>query len=351
MSDTRAYAMHSAEDRLAPHAIERRAPGPRDVVVEIDYCGICHSDIHFARNDWGNAMYPAIPGHEIIGRVSAVGDQVKDHAVGDLVGVGCLVESCKTCEACEDDEEQYCEKGWTGTYGSKDPHLGGPTFGGYSERIVVREDFVLTVPDNLDPAGVAPLLCAGITTYSPLKHWNVGPGQKIGVIGLGGLGHMGVKLARAMGAHVVMLTTSPEKAKDAERLGAHEVLVTKDKDQMKAHAGSFDFLLNTVPVAHELNGYVGLLHRNGTMVIVGAIDSFDGVHTGGLIMGRKRIAGSLIGGIAETQEMLDFCGEHGITADIELTAIEDVNEAWEKVVSGDVRYRYVIDMASLKKSG
>jgi uncharacterized zinc-type alcohol dehydrogenase-like protein len=346
-AQTQAYAAEDKDAPLRPLTIERRDVGPRDVAIDIEFCGICHSDIHFARNDWGNATYPAVPGHEIVGTVTEVGAEVTGFSAGQRVGVGCLVDSCGRCGACEDQEEQYCENGWTGTYGSKDPILGGPTFGGYSKRIVVKDDFVLRVPGVLDPKGVAPLLCAGITTYSPLKHWKVGPGQRVGVIGLGGLGHMGVKFAAAMGAHVVMLTTSPEKAQDAERLGAKEVLVTTDKAQVKAAKGSFDLLLNTVPVAHELNGYVDLLSRNGTMVIVGAIEPFDGVHTGGLIMGRKRIAGSLIGGIAETQEMLDFCAEHGIVSDVEMTSMEAVNEAWERVVKGDVKYRFVIDMATL----
>jgi len=345
----RAYAAQSPDDALSPFGIERREVGARDVAIEIDYCGICHSDIHFARNDWGNAAYPAVPGHEIVGRVTKVGAEVEGFAPGDLVGVGCLVQSCRHCSACEDHEEQYCEQGPVMTYGSTDPVLGGPTFGGYAESIVVREDFVLRVPGNLDPKGVAPLLCAGITTFSPLRHWKVGPGDKVGVIGLGGLGHMGVKFAAAMGAHVVMITTSPEKAEDAERLGAHEVLVSKDRAQMKAHRNSFDFLLNTVPVGHDLNGYLSLLRRNGTMVIVGAIEPFDGVHSGGLVAGRKRIAGSLIGGLKETQEMLDFCGEHGIVSDVEMTSMQDVNAAWDRVVAGDVHYRFVIDMASLRE--
>ena len=347
---TKAYAVQDPDAPVRPHTIERREPGARDVAIRIDWCGICHSDIHYARNDWGGAKYPAVPGHEIVGTVTAVGAEVSSHAVGDTVAVGCMVESCKQCSACEDGDEQYCERQMTMTYGSTDPYLGGPTFGGYAEDIVVREDFVLRVPGNLDARGVAPLLCAGITTYSPLKHWEVGPGQKVGVVGLGGLGHMGVKFAHAMGAQTVMITTSPEKAEDAERLGADEVLVSKDKDQMKRHASSFDFILNTVPVAHPLNPYLSLLKRNGTMVIVGAIEAFDGVHTGGLIGGRHRLAGSLIGGIAETQEMLDFCGEHGIVSDVEVTDMAGVNEAWERVVAGDVRYRFVIDVDTLREA-
>ena len=344
---TKAYGVTEQDAPVAPLSIERRELRPRDVAIEIDYCGVCHSDIHYCRNDWHNARYPAVPGHEIVGRVTAVGDEVSGHAVGDLVAVGCLVESCQECEACEDGDQQYCERGAIQTYGSKDPVLGGSTFGGYSGAIVVREDFVLKVPERLDPAAVAPLLCAGITTYSPLKHWNVGPGDKVGVVGLGGLGHMAVKFAHAMGAHVVMITTSPEKAEDAERLGAKEVLISTDQEAMKAHRASFDVIVNTVPVAHPLNPYLALLSRNGTMVIVGAIEPFDGMHSGQLIGNRRRLAGSGIGGLEETQEMLDFCGEHGIVSDIEMTDIEVINEAWTRVVDGDVKYRFVIDMKSL----
>ena len=348
-----ALGVTAADAPVAPLTIERRAPSPRDVVVEIDYCGICHSDIHYARNDWHNARYPAVPGHEIVGRVVETGNEVSGFSVGQTVAVGCMVESCRTCAPCRDGEEQFCERGATLTYGSDDPyagdpHAGGVTHGGYSSRIVVREDFVLRMPDGLDPARAAPLLCAGITTYSPLKHWDVGPGAKVGIIGLGGLGHMGVKFAHAMGAHTVMLTTSPEKASDAERLGADEVLVTTDRAAMKAHRSSFDLLLNTVPVSHDLNGYLGLLDRNGVMVVVGAIDRFDGLHSGSLLRNRRRLAGSMIGGIRETQEMLDFCAERGVLPDVEMTTPEAVNEAWKKVIAGDVRYRYVIDMRGLR---
>ena len=355
---TKAYGVRDAEAALAPMTIERRAVGARDVAIRIDWCGICHTDIHIARDDWGGSKYPVVPGHEIVGTVTAVGAEVAGHAVGDRVGVGCMVASCKACGACEDGDEQFCEVRTVMTYGSDGPASDGPvsggpvsgghTHGGYSSDIVVREDFVLRVPEGLDPKGVAPLLCAGITTYSPLRRWGVGEGDKVGIVGLGGLGHMGVKFARAMGARVVMITTSPEKAGDAGRLGADEVLVSKDPDQMKRHAGSFDFILNTVPVPHPLNPYLDLLARNGTMVIVGAIEAFDGVHSGGLVRGRKRLAGSLIGGIAETQEMLDFCGEHGIASDVEVTDMRDVNAAWARVVNGDVRYRFVIDMATLR---
>ena len=341
---TQAFGVTDKDAPVTPLTIERRAPGPRDVVIEIDYCGVCHSDIHYARNDWHNARYPAVPGHEIVGRVTEVGGDVSGFSVGQTVAVGCMVESCRACEPCEDGEEQFCEQGMVMTYGSDDTYSGGVTHGGYAERIVVREDFVLRMPEGLDPAQAAPLLCAGITTYSPLKHWDVGPHSKVGVIGLGGLGHMGVKFAHAMGARVVMLTTSPEKAADAERLGADEVLVTTDRAAMKEHKSSFDLLLNTVPVAHDLNGYLGLLDRNGVMVIVGAIEPFDGLHSGSLLRNRRRLAGSSIGGIRETQEMLDFCAEKSILPDVEMTTPDALNEAWEKVVQGDVRYRYVIDM-------
>ena len=348
MNQAQAFGVTDKDAPVAPLTIERRAPGPRDVVIEIDYCGVCHSDIHYARNDWKNARYPAVPGHEIVGRVTELGSEVADFSVGQTVAVGCMVESCRACEPCEDGEEQFCERGMVMTYGSDDTYSGGVTHGGYAERIVVREDFVLRMPDGLDPAQAAPLLCAGITTYSPLKHWDVGPHSKVGVIGLGGLGHMGVKFAHAMGAHVVMLTTSPEKAEDAERLGADEVLVTTDRAAMKAHQSSFDLLLNTVPVAHDLNGYLGLLARNGVMVIVGAIEPFDGLHSGSLLRNRRRLAGSSIGGIRETQEMLDFCAAEGVLPDVEMTTPDRLNEAWERVVAGDVRYRYVIDMRGLR---
>lgn len=344
---TSAYAVHSADDALAPLAIERRALLSNDVAIDISYCGVCHSDIHTAHNDWGRTQYPCVPGHEIIGRVSEVGASVTAFKAGDVVGVGCLVDSCKQCEACLEGDEQYCLKGATQTYNSKDPHQGGPTFGGYSNHIVVRDEFVLRIPDNLDERAVAPLLCAGITTWSPLAHWKIGEGHKVGVIGLGGLGHMGVKFARALGAHVTMITTSPEKGEDAKKLGAHDVLLSTDKAQRKAAMGRFDFLLNTIPVAHDLNGYLALLNRNGTMVIVGAIEPFDGLHSGQLLANRRSLAGSGIGGLKETQEMLDFCGEHGIVSDIEMVDMQNINEAWDRVVSGDVKYRFVIDMASL----
>ncbi len=343
-----AYGTDAADAPLAPMTIPRRATGAEDVRIEIDFCGVCHTDIHIARNDWGRSSYPIVPGHEIVGHVTEIGSAVTRFAVGDTVAVGCMVDSCRTCPACADGEEQFCEAGFTATYGREDLKMPGHlTYGGYSTAVTVDQAFVLRVPEGLDPAGAAPLLCAGITSYSPLAHWGVGPGQKVGVIGLGGLGHMGVKLAHAMGAEVVMITTSPEKGADATRLGAKSVLISKDHGAMEAAAGSFDFLLNTIPVGHDTTPYLGLLKRNGTMVLVGAIEPLE-VHGGGLIRGRKRLAGSLIGGIAETQEMLDFCGQHGIVSDIELIGMDAINGAWERVISGDVKYRFVIDLASLR---
>ncbi len=347
MSKINAYAAQSNDADLKPFDIKRREILPDDVKIEIEYCGVCHSDIHQVRNDWGNSKYPVVPGHEIIGRVTEVGKNVSGFKKGDLVGVGCMVDSCQKCDSCKEDLEQYCENGMTATYNGPDNHLGGHTFGGYSEMIVVNQKFVLNVPENLDTKAVAPLLCAGITTWSPLRQWNVKKGDKVGVIGLGGLGHMGVKFASALGAHVVMITTSPSKIDDAKKLGADEVLISKDAEEMKKHQGSFDFLLNTVPVGHDTNPYIGLLKRDATMVLVGAIDDID-VHGGGLVMGRKRVAGSLIGGIKETQEMLDFCGEHDIVSDIEMINIQNINKAYERVVNSDVKYRFVIDMKSLK---
>ncbi len=345
------YATHSATSELAPFTFERRDPRPMDVVIDILYCGICHSDIHFARNEWGWTEYPFVPGHEIIGRVAAIGGDVTTFKPGDLVGVGCLVDSCRYCASCGDGLEQYCENGFTGTYGGDDKIGGTPhpkTFGGYSEKITVDERFVLRIPDNLDPAAAAPLLCAGITTYSPLRHWKVGPGQKVGIIGLGGLGHMGVKFAHAMGAHVVMITTSPKKGEDARKLGADEVLLSQDAAAMEAAQNSFDLLLNTIPVGHDVDPYMALLKRDGTMVLVGAVEPLTRVDGVPFIFSRRSMAGSLIGGLPETQEMLDFCGEHNITCDIETIAIKDVNAAYDRTVKGDVKYRFVIDMASLK---
>ncbi|MTI21486.1 NAD(P)-dependent alcohol dehydrogenase [Fulvivirga sp. RKSG066] len=350
MTQVKAYAAKSAEEDLKPFELERRGTKADDVKIDILYCGVCHSDLHQVKNDWKNSRYPVVPGHEIIGKVLEVGENVKDFKEGDLVGVGCMVDSCQECSACKDDLEQFCENGATFTYNSPDPHLGGHTFGGYSEQVVVDKEFVLKVPENIDSKGAAPLLCAGITTYSPLKHWNVKKGDKVGVIGLGGLGHMGIKFANAMGAHVVMITTSPGKSEDAKKLGADEVLISKDEEQMDKHAGSFDFLLNTIPVGHDMNPYLGLLKRDSTMCLVGAIEPLDPMHGGGVIMGRKRVAGSLIGGIKETQDMLDFCGEHNIVSDIEMIDMQNINDAYKRMQKSDVKYRFVIDMKSLKNS-
>jgi len=344
----KAYGTKAADAQLDAIEIQRRTPSAGDVHIEITYCGVCHSDIHTARNEWLNSVYPVVPGHEIIGRVLEVGPDVSRFKAGDLVGVGCMVDSCQECNPCKQDLEQFCAEGCTFTYNSPNPHLGGRTYGGYSTHIVVREEFVLKVPENIDEKAAAPLLCAGITTWSPLKHWNVGKGDKVGIVGLGGLGHMGIKFANALGAHVVMITRSSGKAKDAEELGAHEVLLSTDGDAMKAHANSFDFILNTIPVGHEMDPYIGLLKIDATMVLVGAVEPLKPFHGGGIMMGRKRIAGSLIGGIRETQEMLDFCGEHNVVCDIELIPMQQINQAYERVVNSDVKYRFVIDMQSLK---
>lgn len=348
MSKAISYAAVSAKEKLAPFKFERREVGAKDIQIEILFCGVCHSDLHTARNEWQNAVYPVIPGHEIVGRVTSVGADVKAFKVGDLAGVGCLVDSCGVCEDCKDGLEQYCDQE-VFTYNSPDKHTGKMTYGGYSNQIVVDEHFVLHISEKLDLAAVAPLLCAGITTYSPLKHWKIGPGSKVGIVGLGGLGHMGVKLAHAMGAHVVLFTTSSNKVEDAKRLGADEVVISKNPDEMKAHTKSFDFILNTVAAAHNLDIFTELLKRDGTMCLNGVPEhAHPSPSIGNLIFKRRQIAGSLIGGIKETQEMLDFCAEHNITSDIELINIQDVNEAYERMVKGDVKYRFVIDMASLK---
>ncbi len=347
---SKGYATHSATAELQPFAFERRDPRPQDIVISIAYCGICHSDIHSARNEWGRTSYPFVPGHEIVGRVAAVGKHVTGFKVGDLAGVGCLVDSCRICFSCEAGLEQYCDNGFTGTYGGEDKIGGTPhsmTFGGYSDTITVDQRFVLHIPENLDLASAAPLLCAGITTYSPLKHWNVGPGLRVGVIGLGGLGHMGVKFAHAMGAHVTMITTSPSKGADARKLGADGVLISKDAEAMRHARDSFDFLLNTIPVGHDVDPYMALLKRDATMVIVGSVEPLKRVDGIPLIFRRRSLAGSLIGGLRETQEMLDFCGQHGIVCDIERISIKDVNKAYDRTVRGDVKYRFVIDMATL----
>lgn len=348
MIKTLGYAAQGATTPLNLHAFERREPGPRDVQIEIRYCGVCHSDLHTVRNEWQNAVYPVIPGHEIVGRVTHVGGEVTLFKVGDLAAVGCMVDSCGTCPDCREGLEQYCQNEIVFTYNSPDPHTGKMTYGGYSSRIVVDERFVLRVPDSLDPAAAAPLLCAGITTYSPLRQWKVSPGQKVGVVGLGGLGHMAVKFAHALGARVVLFTTSPGKTEDARRLGANEVVVSKNPEEMKPHVGSFDFILNTVAAPHNLDAYLELLKRDGTMCLVGAPDHpHPAPHVFNLIFKRRRLAGSLIGGIRETQEMLDFCAQHGIVSDIEIIPIQKINEAYERMLRSDVKYRFVIDMASL----
>jgi alcohol dehydrogenase (NADP+) len=343
---TRAYAAFAPTEPLGPHSITRRDPGPRDVAIDIDYCGICHSDVHFLRGEWGPIPYPAVAGHEIIGRVTAVGDEVTRHQVGDTVGVGCMVDSCRTCPSCQESLENYCTgSGSVGTYMGVDKHTGGPTYGGYSSAITVDEDFVLRIPANLDLAGAAPLLCAGITTWSPLRHWKVGKGSTVGVVGLGGLGHMGVKLASAMGAEVVVFTTSPHKVEDARALGANDVVISTDEEAMAAQGGRFDFILDTVAAPHPLDPYIAALRRDGTLCLVGAPASpHPSPAVMPLIAGRRSVAGSLIGGIAETQEMLDFCGEHGITSQIETISMEGINEAHERMLRSDVKYRFVIDM-------
>jgi len=346
----KAYASHGEKEDLKQIEIDRRDVGENDVEIDIHYCGVCHSDIHHVQGDWGDAPRPAVPGHEIVGLVTKVGSGVKNHKEGDKVGVGCFVDSCRTCNPCENDQEQFCSDG-TQTYGSKDKKIeGNHTFGGYSEKIVVDENYVLKVPEKLDFKKVAPLLCAGITTFSPLNHWNVKKGDKVGVVGLGGLGHMGVKLANAMGAKVTMITTSPGKAEDAKALGATDVLISKDEDAMKKAAESFDFILNTIPVGHDMNPYVKLLKIDKTMCLVGAIEDLDPLNGANIILRRKSIAGSLIGGIKETQKMLDFCAENNVHPDIEMINIQDINKAFERVKGNDVKYRFVIDMKSLKEA-
>ncbi len=350
MSNTKAYSAASATSPLASSRIKRREPTEHDVQIEILFCGICHSDLHSVRNEWSEFMptvYPIVPGHEIVGRVSRVGSAVKKFKAGDLAAVGCLVDSDRTCPQCAAGLEQFCPH-LTLTFNSPDKHLGGVTYGGYSEAIVVDEHFVLSVPGNLKLAGAAPLLCAGITTYSPMRHWGVTKGKQVGVVGLGGLGHMGVKFAHAFGAHVVVFTTSPNKKDDALRLGADEVVVSRNADEMKKHAGSFDFILDAVSAEHDINAYLNLLGRDGNLTLVGAPAKPLGVSAFGLIMGRRSLSGSNIGGIAETQEMLNFCGQHNITSDVEVIPIQKVNEAYERLLKSDVKYRFCIDMASLK---
>jgi alcohol dehydrogenase (NADP+) len=348
VSQTSAYAATNATAPLAPARIPRRETGPSDVRIEIDYCGVCHSDLHTARSEWPGTVYPVVPGHEIAGRVTHVGPAVKGFKPGDLAGVGCLVESCRTCGACGEGLEQYCETGASFSYNSPDPHTGKVTYGGYSSHIVVDEKFVLRMPASLDLAASAPLLCAGITTYSPLRQWEVGPGKRVGVVGLGGLGHMAVKLARAMGAHVVMFTTSPGKAADAKRLGAAEVVLSNDAGAMARQARGLDFILDTVAVSHDLDAYLALLKRDGTLCLVGVPERpHPSPSAFNLVFGRRRLAGSLIGGLPETQDMLDFCGEHGIVADIEKIPMSGINDAYDRMIRSDVRYRFVIDMATL----
>lgn len=350
MFNAKAYSAVSATSPLASTTIPRRKPTERDVQIEILYCGICHSDLHSVRNEWSHVMptvYPIVPGHEIVGRVIQVGSAVTKFKLGNLVGVGCLVDSDHTCSNCQNDLEQFCSN-QTLTFNSPDKHLGGVTYGGYSESIVVDEHFVLHIPENLDLSGVAPLLCAGITTYSPMRRWGDIKGKKVGVAGLGGLGHMGVKFARALDAHVVVITTSLSKKEDALRLGADEVIISTHADEMQKHAGSFDFILDTIAADHDINAYLNLLGRDGNMTMVGAPEKPLEVSTFALLFGRRSLSGSLIGGLKETQEMLDFCGTHNITADVEIIPIQKVNEAYERLLKSDVKYRFSIDMASLK---
>ena len=345
---TKAYAAPSATSPLGPISITRRQPLATDVEIDILFCGVCHSDLHFARNEWGGSVYPIVPGHEILGRVTRVGADVTKFKVGDLASVGCMVDSCRTCNHCKQGLQQFCQAGATFTYNGPDKHLGGMTYGGYSEKVVVDEAFTLKVPTNLDPASAAPLLCAGITTWSPLRHWGAGPGKKVGIIGLGGLGHMGVKFSRALGAHTVLFTTSAGKVADGQRLGAHEVILSRDADAMAKHAGTFDLIIDTVSADHSIDQYLGMLKLDGSLVMVGVPPNPQQVHAFSLILPRRHLAGSLIGGIPETQEMLDFCGKHGIACDIELIRMDQINDAYERMLKSDVKYRFVIDMASRK---
>lgn len=348
--NVRAYGTKASDAPLNQMNIERREVTAKDIEIEILYCGVCHSDLHTARNDWGGTIYPSVPGHEIVGKVTKVGKEVKKLKVGDSAAVGCLVDSCQVCESCKQDLEQYCLGGATGTYNGKDKHLGGHTFGGYSEKVVVDEHFVLKVPSNLDLAATAPLLCAGITTWSPLRHWKAGKGSKVAVVGLGGLGHMAIKLAKGLGAEVTLFSRTPDKTKDGLKLGADKVIISTDADQMKSVRGKYDLIIDTVPYIHDINPYVSTLKISGTLVLVGYLGPLDPfLNSVPLILGRKSVAGSLIGGIAETQEMLDFCGKHNIVSEIEVISMHDINEAYERMLKSDVRYRFVVDMASLKK--
>ena len=347
--NTKAFGTEAPDADLKQMTIERRTVTPTDVEIEILYCGVCHSDLHTARNDWGGTKYPVVPGHEIVGKVTAIGSEVTKFKVGDLAGVGCLVDSCQTCSSCKQDLEQYCLNGFTGTYGGHDKYLNKQTFGGYSESITVTEGFALKIPTNLDLAAVAPLLCAGVTTWSPLKHWNVGKDSKVAVVGLGGLGHMAIKLAKGLGASVTLFSRTPGKTEDAKALGADEVIISTDDSQMKSVAGTFDLIIDTVPYVHDVNPYISTLNINGTLVLVGYLGGLEPIlNTVPMILGRKAVAGSVIGGIAETQEMLDFCGEHNIVSEIEMINMHEINEAYERLLKADVKYRFVIDMASLK---
>ena len=348
MIQTAGFAATSADAPLGPFSFQRRDVGATDVRIDILFCGVCHSDLHTARSEWPGTVYPCIPGHEIVGRVAATGANVKSFTAGDLVGVGCMVDSCQHCASCAEGLEQYCENGMTGTYNSADKHTGGVTYGGYSKDIVVDEKFVLRISEKLDPAAAAPLLCAGITTWSPLKHWKVGKGTKVGVVGLGGLGHMAIKLAHALGAHVVLFTTSPSKTADARALGADDVVISKDDDAMSARRGTLDYIINTVAAPHNLDPFLSILKRDGVMTLVGApAEAHPSPNVFNLIMARRSLTGSLIGGIAETQEMLDFCAKHGIVSEIELIPIQQINVAYERMLKSDVKYRFVIDMKSL----
>jgi len=347
-TQVKAYGTEAADADLKELHINRREVTDKDIEIDILYCGVCHSDLHTARNDWGGTMYPSVPGHEIVGKISKVGSGVTKFKVGDLAGVGCLVGSCNTCESCKKDLEQYCSNGWVGTYNGEDKHLGGHTFGGYSEKIIVDEHFVLKVPTNLNLAAVAPLLCAGITTWSPLRHWNVGKDSKVAVVGLGGLGHMAIKLAKGLGAEVTLFSRTPDKIQDAKDLGADQVIISTDENQMTSVTSAFDLIIDTVPYVHDINPYVQTLNVSGTLVLVGYLGPLDPfLNSVPMILGRKSVAGSLIGGIAETQEMLDFCGTHNIVSEIEMIKMQDINKAYERMIKSDVKYRFVIDMASL----
>ena len=345
----KAFGAESKTADLKEMNIERREVTANDVEIDILFCGVCHSDLHTARNDWGGSKYPAVPGHEIVGRITKVGAEVTNFKVGDLAAVGCMVDSCRECENCKQNLEQYCTQGMVGTYNGNDKHLGGHTFGGYSEKVVVDKNYVLRVPENLDLAAVAPLLCAGITTYSPLKHWNVNENSKVAVVGLGGLGHMAIKLAKGLGAHVSLFSRSPEKTQDALDLGADQVVISTNEEEMQKVQGKFDVIIDTVPYEHDLKPYVSTLNVSGTLVLLGFIGNLESIiSTVPIVLGRRSIAGSLIGGIAETQEMLDFCGEHNIVSEIEMINMQNINEAYERMLKSDVKYRFVIDMKSLK---